>query len=123
MLFEIMMSVLIKDARKDLIESIGDEAVHVHEILFADDTLIADETGQFAEIYMQCIQRQGACYGLSLNWKKLMMICIHCNPHIAKPDGSNIRVTNSMIYLGGLLTNDGAITSELSRRVGMAYSD
>ena len=67
MLFVIMMSVLIKDARKDLIESIGDEAVHVHEILFADDTLIADETGQFAEIYMQCIQRQGACYGLSLN--------------------------------------------------------
>ena len=52
-----------------------------------------------------------------------MMICINCNPHIAKPDGSNIRVTNSMIYLGGLLTDDGAITSELSRRVGMAYSD
>ena len=28
-----------------------------------------------------------------------------------------------MIYLGGLLTDDGTITSELSRRVGMAYSD
>ena len=28
-----------------------------------------------------------------------------------------------MIYLGGLISDDGAITSELSRRIGMAYSD
>ena len=44
MLFEIRMSVLIHDARKDLIDAIEDEAESVHEILFADDTLIADKT-------------------------------------------------------------------------------
>ena len=72
---------------------------------------------------MHCIQRQGACYNLSFNWERLMMICINCNPSIAKPDGSHVRISLSMIYLCGLISNDGTITSELSRRIGMAYSD
>ena len=118
-----MISILLDDASDDIIAAISDEAKDVHEIWFADDTLIVDETGKYAEVYMHCIQRQGACYGLSLNWYKLMMICINCNPLITKPNGSHVRITHSMIYLGGSISDDGAITSELSRRIGMAYSD
>ena len=120
MLFIIMMIVLIPDARDDLIAAIGDEAKDVHAFLFADDTLIVDETGKHAEAYMHCIQPQGACYGLSLNWDKLMMICINYNLLIAKLNRSHVRITHSMIYLRGLISDDNAITSELSRRIGMA---
>ena len=52
-----------------------------------------------------------------------MMICINCNPSIAKPNGSHVRIAHYMIYLGGLISYDGAITSELSRRINMAYND
>ena len=51
------------------------------------------------------------------------MICINCNPLISKPDGTFMQVTNSMIYLGGLISDDGTITIELSRRDGIAYCD
>ena len=44
MLFEMIMSVLTHEARKDPIDAIGDEAENVHEIPSADDTLIADKT-------------------------------------------------------------------------------
>ena len=37
------MSVLISDARQDLVDQIGDDARFVSEILYADDTLIVDE--------------------------------------------------------------------------------
>ena len=41
-----MMIMLIYDARNDLIAAIGDKAQDVSEILFANDTLIVDETGK-----------------------------------------------------------------------------
>ena len=69
-----MMTVLIHDARNDLIDTIGDSANNVHEILFADDTLIVDEDGTLAESHLHCIQHQGACYGLKLNCDKLAMM-------------------------------------------------
>ena len=111
------------DTRDDLIAAISDEAQDVYDILFADGTLIIAETGKYAKVYMHCIQRQRACYGLSLNWDKLMMICINCNPSVAEPGGNHIRISHSLIYLGGLISDDGTITTELSRRIGMAYSD
>ena len=51
------------------------------------------------------------------------MICINCNALIAKANGSHVRITYAMIYLCSLISDDGVITSELSRRIGMAYSD
>ena len=85
--------------------------------------MIVDETGNHAEVYMHCIQRQGACYGLSLNWDKLMMICINCNPSIAKPNGSHVRIAHSMIYFGGLISNVNVITLELNHHIAMTYND
>ena len=100
----IMMSVLIHDARQELFYILNDNAYSVHELLFADDTLIVTENPNHAEIYMHCIQMQGMYYGLSFKWDKFKMICIVCNPCIAKPDGSRIHIFHSIIYLGALLT-------------------
>ena len=122
-LFVMVMSVLISDARQDLVDQIGDDARLVSEILYADDTLIVDEHGDLAGIYMQCILKQGEHYGLSFNWDKISMICIGCNPIIAKPCGSNIECSHSMMYLGGVLSADGHCTSEINRRIGLASSE
>ena len=43
MLFVIMMSVLIHDTRQELVDILHDDAHSVHELLFADDTLIVTE--------------------------------------------------------------------------------
>ena len=48
------------------------------------------------------------------------MICIHCNPIIAKSSGCNVPRSQSMVYLGGVIAADGHNTSEINRRIGLA---
>ena len=50
-------------------------------------------------------------------------MCIGCNPIIAKPCGSNIESSQSMVYLGGVISADGQCTSEINRRIGLASSE
>ena len=72
---------------------------------------------------MDIIQKLGAQYGLELNWKKVESLPIRCEASLTAPDGTSISAYDSITYLGALLTNDGKINSELSRRLGMANSD
>ena len=67
MLFVMVMSVLITDARQDFIDEVCDDAKFVSEIIDADDTLIVDERGDLASIYMKCILKQCQYYGLTFN--------------------------------------------------------
>lgn len=122
-LFVMVMSILIADARDELHGKIGDLADDVSEILYADDTLIVDKNGNLADTYMQCIRNQGKVYGLDFNWDKLMYISINCNPSICKPNGEPVKHVHSMLYLGALLSDDGFVASELGRRIGLAHSD
>ena len=46
-----------------------------------------------------------------------MCVCIR------QLDGRIVKRVNSMVYLGGLLSNDGHIASELGRRIGLAHAD
>ena len=48
-------NILVADARQHLIDEVGDDAKLVVEIVYADDTLIVDERGDMASIYMKCI--------------------------------------------------------------------
>ena len=48
-------------------DRLGADSEFVHEFLFADNTLIIDEHGQLAYVYMHCIPRQGAYYRLTLS--------------------------------------------------------
>ena len=75
-LFVITMSIVIADSRATLVETIGHSANVVSEILYADDTLIVDESCDFAQLYMDIIADQGNRYGLSFNWDKIEYICI-----------------------------------------------
>ena len=91
--------------------------------MYADDTLIINQDGNLVETYMYCIRDQGLYYGLDFNWTKIMYLSINCNPCIRKLDGQQVKRVNSMIYLGGLLSDDGHIASELGRRIGLAHAE
>ena len=114
------MSVIIKDARTNLHDSIGDLSNEVNEILYADDTLIVDQHGNLAQQYMDAIAHQANHYSLVCNWSKLEYLCIGCSPSLVQPDGSDIKRVTSMNYLGGLLSSDANISSELGRKIGIA---
>ena len=81
-LFVIVMSILIADARYELHSKVGHLADQLSDILYADDTLIIDYHGELAETYMYCIRDQGMYYGLDFNWTKIMYLSINCNPCI-----------------------------------------
>ena len=117
------MSVLIADARQDFIHEVGDDAKFVFEIIYADDTLIVDERGDLAGIHMKWILKQVEHYVLTFNWDKLAMICISCNPIIAKLSICNITCCQSIVYLGGVIAANGDNTSEINRSIGLANSD
>ena len=123
MLFVMVMTILIADARQQLRLIVGNLAEHVSDVLYADDTLIIDHHGGLAETYMYCIRDQGLYYGLDFNWDKIMFLSINCNPCIRKLDGQQLKCVNSMVYLGGLLSDDGHIASELGRRIGLAHAE
>ena len=105
------MSVIIHDARTDLHNCVGDISNEVSEILYADDTLVVDQHGDLAQIYMDIIARHGHHYGLQLNWDKLEEICVGCLPTLVRPDGISIKCITSMNYFGGLMSNDANIAS------------
>ena len=119
-LFVMVMSVIITDARHQLHAHVGHVGSAVTEILYADDTLIVDHRGDSAEPYMEAIANEGNHYGLVFNWNKLEYLCVGCSPSIAQPDGTAIKCVTSMNYVGGLLSSDANITSELGRKIGIA---
>ena len=118
-----MMSMVIQDARSLLQQNFGHRANLVHEIIYADDTVIFDEDGGMAEHYMKCIEFDGSRYGLSLNYDKIGLMGVRCAPHILKPDGTPIQLKSSIVHLGGLLAQDGQVGSEIGRRIGLAFAD
>ena len=89
-------------------------------MFYADDTLIVDEHGELAQIYMHIIATQSIHYGLVFNWSKLEYMCIGCSPSLVQLDKSLIKCVTSITYLRGLLSKDANITSELGRKIGYA---
>ena len=69
---------------------------------------------------MDAIADQGHYYGFVFNWNKLEYLCIGCSPSIVQPDGAAVKFVTPMNYLGGLLTSDANIMSELGRKIGIA---
>jgi hypothetical protein len=124
-LFIILMTVLLTDAKAQLLEQ-GyelDMGLQVHELLYADDTLLLGIDSNCLAAYMLSIHNIGKCYGLELNWDKLESISVGGATPISMPGGGVVKRKDNMIYLGSMLDGAATMTSELSRRVGMARAD
>ena len=125
-LFSILMSVLILDAKDDLEMKYGIELssqIGMHELLYADDTLLIDIHGISLQKYMDCIADQGLAYGMQFNWDKLEILAVNASVEILSKNNVPIKYKSSIQYLGSILSADGHFSSELSRRIGMASQD
>ena len=125
-LFSIIMTVLIWDAKAILREThFGNEShdPDLHELLFADDTLLIGADDADIRAYLQCIQMAGREYGLELNFDKFELLALGKRATILKNDGTAIEQKHAINYLGSLLTDDGPISAELGRRLGLSMQE
>ena len=58
-----------------------------------------------------------------LNWTKIEFLPIRCVDSIFDRSGQAMTAKTSMVYLGSLLSSDGSIGSEVSRRIGIAMEE
>jgi hypothetical protein len=124
-LFSMLMTVLMHDAKASLLSK-GQQLttdLFANDLLYADDTLVIDVTSARVEQFMQTIGEAGLQRGLVFNWSKLELMSVRCAGTVAKPDGTHVKETRVMKYLGSLLCNDGRIGSELGSRIGAAQAE
>ena len=125
-LFIIMMTILMNDAKLELEAKYGDilsDALPLHELLYADDTLLIDVSGAHLEKFMTCKAEKGKEYGLKLNWKKVECLPIRNLTQIHNEDGELLECKDSFLYLGAQIDGDGHADGELGRRLGLAFAD
>ena len=122
-LFVIVMTMLMKDARDRLTGELGvtlTPDMLTNDLLYADDMLLMDVSGNTVQQYMNCVGAVGAEYGLQFNWGKLELLKVRSGEDVYKPTGERVVPTDNLVYLGSTLSADGQITTEISRRIGRA---
>jgi len=125
-LFVIMMSVLMHDANRKVLDKFGAPSVPylvTRSLLYADDTLIIESDEKVVQYFMECIAEIGGQYGMEFNWGKLEVLRVRHGGHVMMADGSLVKEKDTMLYLGSQLASDGRVQAELSRRLGMAAAD
>ena len=118
------MSVLMSDAYDLLGQSAREDRQQdlLYDILYADDTLLLGSAAGHVEELAKAVAIIGSQYGLSLHWQKTQTLSVGTTTFVRRPDGTVVKDSGSMIYLGGLLAFSQGSQSELSRRIGMATS-
>jgi len=119
-----VMTCVMNDARALLVQELGAPAVdNLSELLYADDTLLLGTSGLALSAFLRAVADTGAEFGMSLHVGKTQLLKVRSPGVVTTPNGENLTSKPSMIYLGGLLSDDGRSEKELSRRIGLAASD
>ena len=124
-LFVILMTVLMTDAKATL-AGLGVELHEhclVHDLVYADDTLLIDVDENALATFMECVGAAGQEYGLSFNFTKLEAMPVRMEASIHTPNGNIVENKHSMVYLGSSLSSDGSVAAEVGRRIGQAKAD
>ena len=84
------MSILLGDAREKLQHTYGITLAQdcMHELIYADDTLLMGTHGPALEKYLACIVEAGQENGLFMNWSKVELLIANCDGNIKRPDGT-----------------------------------
>jgi hypothetical protein len=120
-----LMSVLMRDAA-DSLPPEDQESLRrgtLAELLYADDTLLLSVSGKSLERFLVAVSTAGAAYGLELHWGKLQLISVRCHEAVHRIDRTVIEPQSNLLYLGSLVSDDGRISSELKRRLGIATGE
>ena len=119
------MTILLHDTKEDIenMQGVVNSLFIVQDLVYAHDTLLIGVDGDRVQGYMENVALIRADYGLQLNWNKVEALPCRMNVQLQSPTGENIQSKQSMVYLSSLLSSDGKIMSETSRRLGMARKD
>ena len=104
-LFNIMMTILVHDAKRMLQDELGISLffdLPIHELLYADDTLLLEVDDERLQKFMECIKQCGASYGLELNWAKIDLMGLRKNAILLNDEGFLFEMRDSLKYLGAL---------------------
>ena len=124
-LFVMLMTVMMQDAVEKLPPE-DREALRqgsLAELLYADDTLLMSVSAHALERFLAAVSSAGENYGLELHWGKLQLLKVRCNTAVHRQDHSLIQAQSSLLYLGSVVSDDGRISGELARRIGMAAGE
>ena len=83
--------------------------------------MVSQHVGNLQQI-LGAIISEGQNYGLELNWDKTVQIQVSTNDQVTRPGGEPIKIVTEAVYLGGLITQDGRVGNELTRRLGESRS-
>ena len=131
-LFIIVMTVVCHDANQRVMEKFGDSAtapfVVTRDVLYADDTLLAENNADILQFHLDTIVELGSAYGLELHWGKTLVLRVRHDGRIVGAQGQGtigpqlwpLQEVDEAVYLGGLLSADGSPRHELTRRIGEA---
>ena len=75
------------------------------------------------ERFLAAVSSAGENYGLELHWGKLQLLKVRCNSAVHRPDCSLIQPQSTLLYLGSVVSDDGRISGELARRLGIAAGE
>jgi len=126
LLFIMVMTVLLHDAVGLLGESAkaAYQKGDLSELLFADDTLLIGVSDSCLTEFLDAVYTAGLRYGMELHPSKFQLISTSGGAQVYAPGtGNMVPVADSMVYLGSILTSDGKVERELSRRIGCAKAD
>ena len=90
------------------------------ELLYADDTLLLSVNPASLERFLVAISETGAKYGLQLHMGKFQLLQVRATDIVCRLDGSGIDSKSEIAYLGCTVSEDGRISGELARRLGIA---
>ena len=93
------------------------------DLLYADDTLLLSVSAASLERFLKAVSNAGASYGLELHWGKLQLMRVRSEAAVRRPDHTGIEAKPEITYLGSIVSDDGRVSRELARRLGMAHSE
>ena len=121
-LFIVVQSVMFHDIQAKLELEAEPLFVVTRELLYADDTVLMSSSQRNLQQLIDAVAAEGATYGLEINWDKTFQMSICTGSAVHRPDGTELERKREIVYLGGLITSDGRVSRELSRRVGEGRS-
>ena len=125
-LFCILIAVLVYDTKNmlDADHSITlSTDIDIHELLYTDDILLMDISSSNLQVYIECIAKYGKFYDISFNSNNLEVLPVRYEGYILNEHKDEIINKSNIKYLGAMLSSNGRISSELSRRISMADQD
>ena len=93
----------------------------LHEILYADDTIIYSRNKETVEKLFRKIEEEGKRYGLKLNQNKCELLSIQGNGSVKYTDGTTVPRRNEAKYLGCIINPRGDIAREVNKRISECY--